>query len=67
MQKLRLARLGAGRDVHRATSAVAQEIQTMVFTDNVQGDLMRMTFIRPQKKKNKKKKPSPIVTAVMAR
>ena len=44
----------------RATSAVAQYIQTMVFADNVQGDLMRMIFIRPQKK-------SPIVTAGMAR
>lgn len=59
MLKLRLTRLGAGRDVHRATSAVAQYIQTMVFADNVQGDLMRMIFIRPQKK-------SPIVTAGMA-
>ena len=50
MQKLHLTRLGAGTDVHRATSAVAQDIQTMVFADKVQGDLLRMLFIRPQKK-----------------
>ena len=50
MQKLHLTRLGAGTDVHRAISAVAQDIQTMVFADKVQGDLMRMLFIRPQKK-----------------